>query len=163
MPAVIFREFSYAYKGQQKVLDNLNLTIAKGSFTVIAGPSGAGKTTLCLAICGVVPHFFGGAMAGEVVVAGTQVLGSNMGELSAIVGTVLEDYDSQLVTMTVEEEIAFALENRGLEYNLIKQTITETLIKVGLPGLEQFPVRRPAATPGHRLCLGGKTGGFGAR
>ncbi|MDT8903098.1 energy-coupling factor ABC transporter ATP-binding protein [Anaeroselena agilis] len=153
MTAMVFENFSYAYDGAEKALDGVSLTVARGSFTAVAGPSGAGKTTLCLAACGVVPHYFGGSMAGGVKVAGLDTAGSSMGELSAHVGTVLEDYESQLVTMTVAEEVAFALENRGVEHGMIARRIGEVLAQVGLAGMEDREVGSLSGGQKQRLAI----------
>ncbi len=153
MTAIVFDNFSYAYDGAVKALDGVGLTVARGSFTVVAGPSGAGKTTLCLAACGVVPHYFGGSMAGGVKVAGVDTAGSSMGELSAHVGTVLEDYESQLVTMTVAEEVAFALENRGVEHGRIARRIGEVLAQVGLARMEDREVGSLSGGQKQRLAI----------
>jgi len=153
MAAIVFDNFSYAYDGAAKALDSIGLTVARGSFTGVAGPSGAGKTTLCLAVCGAVPHFFGGSMAGAVTVAGGNTAGSSMGELAAHVGTVLEDYESQLVTMTVAEEVAFALENRGVEHGKIARRIGEVLAQVGLAGLEDREVATLSGGQKQRLAI----------
>ncbi|MDR3562278.1 MAG: ABC transporter ATP-binding protein [Negativicutes bacterium] len=153
MTAITFRDFSYAYPGRDKILDSVNLTVPHGSFTVVAGPNGAGKTSLCLAIGGIVPHYFGGSLAGEVLVAGVRTLESSMGELAAAVGTVLEDYESQLVTMTVAEEVAFALESRGLDHGTIRQRVTEALGWVGLAGLEQREISSLSGGQRQRLAI----------
>jgi energy-coupling factor transport system ATP-binding protein len=151
--AIIFDNFSYAYSGGRKVLDGVSLKVAQGSFTVIAGPSGAGKTTLCLAVCGVVPHYFGGSMAGRVLVDGSETATAGMSELAARVGTVLEDYESQLVTMTVAEEIAFALENRGEDNAKIGRRIAEVLAQVGLTGLDEREVSSLSGGQKQRLAI----------
>ena len=153
MTAIVFDNFSYAYDGRRKALDGIGLTIPAGSCTAVAGPGGAGKTTLCLAVCGVVPHYFGGSMAGKVTVAGVDTVRSSMGELSAHVGTVLEDYESQLVTMTVAEEIAFALENRGLDHVSISRRIDEVLDQVGLTGLAGREVGSLSGGQKQRLAI----------
>lgn len=153
MSAIVFDNFSYAYSGGKKVLDGVSLEVAPGSFTVIAGPSGAGKTTLCLAVCGVVPHYYGGSMAGRVLVGGCETATVGMSELAARVGTVLEDYESQLVTMTVAEEIAFALENRGEDNAKIGRRITEVLAQVGLSGLEEREVGSLSGGQKQRLAI----------
>jgi len=153
MPAVVFKDFSYAYKGSTKALDSINLTIPKGSFTAVVGPSGAGKTTFCLAIAGVVPHYYGGSLAGQVIVDGQNTLDSSMCALSSRVGTVLEDYESQLVTMTVAEEVAFSLENAGLPRAEIAKRVEQVLALVGLRGLEQAEVATLSGGQKQRLII----------
>lgn len=137
MTAIIFDNFTYSYNQNTSALNNINIAIEEGSFTAILGKSGAGKTSLCLAIAGAIPHYFGGSLAGTVTVGGFSTRATAMHELSEIVGTVLQDYETQLVTMTVEEEVAFSLENCGMERNKISTAAKAALAKVGLSGLEK--------------------------
>jgi energy-coupling factor transport system ATP-binding protein len=153
MPAIALQNFSYAYNHPNKVLDNINISIEKGSFSVVLGPSGAGKTTLCLVVAGAVPHYFGGSSAGKVHVAGINTQESSMQQLALTVGTVLQDYETQLVTMTVEEEVAFSLENMGITPEEISQRVEEALIKVGLTGYEKQAVTDLSGGQKQRLVL----------
>ncbi|WP_371365168.1 Energy-coupling factor transporter ATP-binding protein EcfA1 [Sporomusa rhizae] len=150
---VEFEDFSYAYPQSGVVLDKVTLTIPRGSFTVITGPSGAGKTTLALAIAGVVPHYFGGRQGGCVRVGGTTTSQTSMGELAAQVGTVLADYESQLVAMTVAEEVAFGLETSGLGRTEIIRRVGQALAKVGLAGLEDREVGGLSGGQKQRLAI----------
>jgi len=153
--AISFENFSYAYPKSGVVLEKLCFEVEQGSFTAIVGPSGAGKTTLCLAAAGVVPHYFGGRTGGTVVVQGIQTMDSTMGELAKDVALVLEDYESQLVAMTVEDEVAFGLENAGVDRKLIPQMVRETLQLVGLSGREQCEVGGLSGGQKQRLALAG--------
>lgn len=153
MPAIALQNFSYAYNHPKKVLDNITISIEKGSFSVILGPSGAGKTTLCLAVAGAVPHYFGGSSAGKVYVTGIHTQESSMQQLALTVGTVLQDYETQLVTMTVEEEVAFSLENMGILPEEITQRVEEVLAKVGLTGYEKQAVTDLSGGQKQRLVL----------
>ncbi|MBP1764816.1 MAG: Polyamine-transporting ATPase [Firmicutes bacterium] len=155
MKAISFENFSYAYPKSKVVLDKLCFDVKKGSFTAIVGPSGAGKTTLCMAAAGVVPHYFGGRSAGSVVVQGVRTMDSTMGELAKGVALVLEDYESQLVAMTVEEEVAFGLENACVDPKLISSMVQETLQLVGLAGREQQEVGGLSGGQKQRLALAG--------
>lgn len=153
MPAITLQNFSYAYNHPKKVLDNINISIEEGSFSVVVGPSGAGKTTLCLAVAGAVPHYFGGSSAGKIHVAGINTQESSMPQLALTVGTVLQDYETQLVTMTVEEEVAFSLENRGIATEEISQKVKEALTRVGLTGYEKQTVTDLSGGQKQRLVL----------
>jgi energy-coupling factor transport system ATP-binding protein len=153
MFAITLHDFSYAYTHPKKVLDNINLSVEKGSFSVILGPSGAGKTTLCLAVAGAVPHYFGGSSAGEVHVAGMNTQHSSMHHLALTVGTVLQDYETQLVTMTVEEEVAFSLENADIASGEIALRVEESLAKVGLTGYEKSLVTSLSGGQKQRLVV----------
>jgi energy-coupling factor transport system ATP-binding protein len=155
MQKVTFEDFSYAYPRSPKALDCIKLDIPKGSFTVVTGPGGSGKTTLCLAIAGVVPHYFGGSLAGEVLVNGVPTVNSSMAELAERVGTVMEDYESQLVAMTVEEEVAFALENQGLKREDIARQVKAVLNLTGLGGLDKWSVADLSGGQKQRLVIAG--------
>ncbi|WP_425059498.1 Vitamin B12 import ATP-binding protein BtuD [Sporomusa carbonis] len=153
MAVVEFDRFSYAYPGSGLALDDITLDIPKGSFTVITGPSGAGKTTLALAIAGVVPHYFGGRQGGSVRVGGVNSSQSSMGEIASQVGTVLADYESQLVAMTAAEEVAFGLETSGLSRSEAARRISQALSMVGLGGLEEREVAGLSGGQKQRLAI----------
>lgn len=153
MTAVAFQHFTYAYPKSDLVLNDINLSIPKGSFSVITGPSGAGKTTLALAIAGVVPHYFGGRQGGHVQVNGMNSSTSSMGELAEHVGTVLADYESQLVALTVAEEVAFGLETSGYSRSEIAERVSQTLAMVGLAGLEDREVAGLSGGQKQRLAI----------
>lgn len=153
MSAVEFESFSYAYPDCRVVLDNITLSVPRGSFTVITGPSAAGKTTLALAVAGVVPHYFGGRQGGSVRVGAVNSAESSMGELAEQVGTVLADYESQLVAMTVAEEVAFGLETSGFSRGEINSQVTQALAKVGLAGMEECQVAGLSGGQKQRLAI----------
>lgn len=150
---ISFQDFSFTYQSQTQALQNINLEIPAGSFTAVAGLSSTGKTTLCLAVSGLVPHYFGGAVSGSVTVNGMNTLHTEVGQLAETVGTVLEDYECQLVTMTVEEEVAFSLENRGVGREVIAGIVSETLCMVGLAGLEKREVSSLSGGQKQRLAI----------
>ena len=105
--------FYFAYKKSDLVLQDINFTVKKGSFTVLTGPSGAGKTTLCKAMTGIVPYYMGGRYSGDVKVHGESTKGRRVSDIAMKIGFIMEDYESQLVSLTAGEEIAFALLNHG--------------------------------------------------
>lgn len=151
--AVTFENFSYAYPNSNIVLDDITLTIPKGAFCVITGASGAGKTSLALAIAGVVPHYFGGRQAGRVQIGGVVSAQSSMGELAEQVGTVLADYESQLVALTAAEEVAFGLETSGFNRSQIAAKVNDALALVGLTGLEDREVAGLSGGQKQRLAI----------
>ncbi len=151
--AVKFENFSYAYPNSGIVLDDITLTIPQGSFSVITGPSGAGKTSLALAIAGVVPHYFGGRQAGAVHIGGVVSSQSSMGELAEHVGTVLADYESQLVALTAAEEVAFGLETSGFSRSQIGEQVSQALAMVGLAGMEDREVAALSGGQKQRLAI----------
>ncbi len=111
-PIISFRNFSFQYRAQKRpTLTDINLEIYPGERVLIAGPSGSGKSTLAGCINGLNPSSNPGACTGTLTVDGVDAPHSSLFELSAHVGTVLQDPDGQFIGLTVGEDIAFALEN----------------------------------------------------
>ncbi|MEM3385610.1 MAG: ABC transporter ATP-binding protein [Nitrososphaeria archaeon] len=108
---------SYTYmSGNSFALNNINLKIRKGEFVVIMGPSGCGKSTLLYTFNGIIPHLFRGKMDGRVIVDGIDTRESGISKLSQIVGMVFQNPETQIVSSTVIEEVAFGEE---LELTLV--------------------------------------------
>ena len=111
-PIISFRNFSFQYRAQKRpTLTDINLEIYPGERVLIAGPSGSGKSTLAGCINGLNPFSNPGECTGTLTVDGVDAPHSSLFELSAHVGTVLQDPDGQFIGLTVGEDIAFALEN----------------------------------------------------
>ena len=111
-PIISFKNFSFQYRAQKKpTLHDINLDIYPGERVLIAGPSGSGKSTLAACINGLNPFSYPGECTGSLTVDGVDAPNSSIFELSAHVGTVLQDPDGQFIGLTVGEDIAFALEN----------------------------------------------------
>src|SRR4051812_19978444 len=118
------KDVSYQYpRASGYALRNVNLDIRRGELLGIVGATGAGKSTLCLALCGIVPQFFGGRFWGSVTVAGLDTLEHPIHELSRHVALVFEDPETQLIATSVENEIAFALENLKVPRDEIRARI----------------------------------------
>jgi len=134
-------ELSFKYTGAKEYsLKNINLKVKKGEFLGILGASGSGKSTLCLTFNGIIPHSIKGEFNGNVFVQGYNTKEASVAELSKFVGLVLQNPDSQLFNMTVEEEVAFSLENLGLDVEEIRRRVYWSLKITGLEGLEnEFP------------------------
>lgn len=122
------KELTFKYSGSKKnALENISLTIEKGDFVGLIGESGAGKTTLCSCINGLIPHHYTGDFYGSVKIQGTDTFDIEPGKLALKVGSVFQDVDSQLVSFFVEDEILFGLENFGIPKDQIEQRITAAL------------------------------------
>lgn len=145
----VLKEVSYQYpRSEAYALKDVNLSIRRGEFLAVIGATGAGKTTLCLALNGVVPQFFGGRFFGSVRIEGEDTLDVPTSKLAVHVGEVFEDPESQLVATSVENEIAFVLENLKTPREEIVARIPTMLEAVRLGGLEK---KHP-----HELSLGQK-------
>ena len=111
-PIISFKNYSFQYRAQKKpTLKGINLDIYPGERVLIAGPSGCGKSTLAGCINGLNLYSNPGECEGSLEVNGVDATKSSIFELSAHVGTVLQDPDGQFIGLTVGEDIAFALEN----------------------------------------------------
>ncbi|WP_148669329.1 ABC transporter ATP-binding protein [Veronia nyctiphanis] len=108
-----FTNFSFRYDSQvNPTLKNINLTIQQGEKVLIVGPSGSGKSTLGQCLNGLIPHVIKGEAKGSLSINGKNTASMTMHNVTAMVGTVLQDTDSQFVGLSIGEDIAFALENR---------------------------------------------------
>lgn len=154
MESVIKLEnFYFAYKKADLVLQDIDLEIKKGSFTVLTGPSGAGKTTLCKAMTGIVPYYMGGRYSGDVKVNGISTKEQRVSDIAMRVGFIMEDYESQLVSLTAGEEIAFSLLNHGFAPTEIAERTRKALEDVGLPGRESYQLDELSGGQRQRLLL----------
>lgn len=125
--------FTWRYSGRnENALTDISLTVSPGEVVGLTGPAGAGKSTLLLALAGLIPGNFQGAYAGTVLVGGQPTLGTPLHRLGARVAMVFQDPEAQFLGLTVEEEMAFALEHQGLPDGEIRRRIQASLAVVGL-------------------------------
>ncbi|MHC1593209.1 MAG: ABC transporter ATP-binding protein [Methermicoccaceae archaeon] len=113
-------------------LKDVNLHVDEGEFVLITGASGSGKSTLARCLNGLVPHFYGGRIKGNMVVCGLDVMESSTKELAQRVGMVFQDPENQLISTDPEREIAFGLENLAFSRSMIARRIEEALDAVGI-------------------------------
>ncbi|MFD1204740.1 ABC transporter ATP-binding protein [Sporosarcina contaminans] len=142
---------TYKYPGVEKAaLDGISFTVNKGEFIGIAGQNTAGKTTLCYAISGLVPHFFKGCYGGNVYVDGMDVLSHDISDITAKVGLVFENPFSQMTgaKFTVYDEIAFGLENSGVSRKEMHERIQESMKLLDIESLKE---QNPFALSGGQL------------
>lgn len=131
-----FRDSTFTYGGApQPALRRITLRIASGEFVLVSGPSGGGKSSLCRCINGLIPHFYGGQVSGGVFVDGLDVLKHSPRDLATRVGMIFQDPENQLVTLSVDQEIAFGMENLGWPVDLIRKRLEEALDTVGIAHL----------------------------
>ena len=126
--------FSYGTQTEQ-ALSHSSLSVNKGDFIGIIGPSGAGKSTLAACLSGAVPHHYTGTFFGSVMVDGHDTCEVSLTDVSQIVGSVLQDIDTQMVASVVEDEMLFGLENFAVPHDQIEQRVSETLETVGISDL----------------------------
>jgi len=116
-------------------LKKINLEINEGDFVLITGPSGCGKTTLLRTINGLIPHYHQGEYIGKVLLDGKEVIKHEVYELAKIAGIVFQNPEDQIFAMTVEKEVAFGLENLGIERSLMRKIVDETMKEMNIAHL----------------------------
>lgn len=153
-PSIELERVSFAYPGNAAVRGNgVSLRVEKNETVLLLGPSGSGKSTLALCLCGLIPHAIEGTLTGAVRIAGLNTRETEPGELAGIVGTVFQDPDAQAVMMTVEDEVAFGLENMGVPPEAMEERIAAALRTVGLTQQRTMPVERLSGGQKQRLAL----------
>ena len=133
-----FNNVTFIYEGaKQPALHDVNLTVSPGEIILVTGPAGSGKTTLCCCINGLVPHFHEGDLSGDVLVRKYNTKNSRVGGLASLVGMVFQDPESQLVTNSVADEVAFGPENFGVPREEINHRVSEALKATRLEGFDE--------------------------
>ncbi|MDW8061028.1 MAG: ATP-binding cassette domain-containing protein [Thermomicrobium sp.] len=159
-PFVVRAEgFTYRYPpaapdGQPRAaLEDLTFAIPRGQIVSLTGPSGSGLTTLCLAIAGIVPHETGGSVRGALLVAGADATRVPPAALARSVGILFEDPEANLIGLSAAEEVAFALELRGLPPTEVARRVDWALATVGLAHERDRPAGQLSGGQKQRLAL----------
>jgi energy-coupling factor transporter ATP-binding protein EcfA2 len=135
-PALRASGLTYRYpEASDDAVRGIDLRVEPGEFVVIAGRSGSGKTTLLRAACGLVPHFHGGRVAGELEVAGLDASAHGPAELAEVVGLVAQEPETQVVSTTVRAEIELPLELRGMPPAARARAVEEVSLALAIHGL----------------------------
>ncbi|HDR6312824.1 TPA: ABC transporter ATP-binding protein [Bacillus cereus] len=130
-PIISFEQFSFQYKhAAQPTVKDITFHIYPGEKVLIAGRSGSGKSTLAHCINGLIPFSYEGISAGNILIAGQDPRKGSIFEQSKQVGTILQDQDAQFIGLTVEEDVAFSLENECVNQDDMKKIVSESLKKV---------------------------------
>ena len=151
-----FRRVSFTYpQAASPALTHVSFQVAAGEFVLLAGPSGSGKSTLLRCINGLVPHFTGGALSGQVCVAGLDACQAGPQRLSRQVGFVFQDPEAQGVLSRVEAEVAFGLENAGLSPDTMRRRVAATLAALDLTALRERRLSQLSGGERQRVALAG--------
>ena len=121
----------FSYTGDLSVLDHVSFELEDGEHVALLGPSGSGKSTLLRALAALVPHFHGGRFEGRVVVGGIDTRNARPAELAGTVASVFQDPEDQIVMSKVANEVAFGLENLGVDPVEIWPRVEDALALVG--------------------------------
>lgn len=161
-PALVVEDYSFWFKlpggGRALALEGVSFDVAAGELLLVLGTSGAGKSTLALNLVGVYPDFFGGFNSGRILVNHPERGLVNRRELDQgqrfrTVNMLFQNPEDQIVTLTVEEEVGFALENYLVPAGEIDGRIDRALDLVGLRGFRQRPTLRLSGGEQQRVAL----------
>ncbi|MFF0502162.1 ABC transporter ATP-binding protein [Streptomyces fimicarius] len=152
---ITFDQVSVVYDGaDEPVLRDVNLEVDEGELCLVVGHTGIGKSTLLGAVNGLVPHFTGGTLYGTVTVDGRDTAGHPPRELADVVGVVGQDPLDGFVTDTVEEELAYAMEQLAIEPSVMRKRVEETLDLLGLADLRHRALYELSGGQQQRVAIG---------
>src|SRR5713101_4232903 len=117
---------------QPLAIEDISFSLPAGELMLIAGPSGCGKSTLLKCLNGLIPHSYHGILSGEIQLEGRSIKGFTLRDLAQLVGTMLQDPDKQIIASTVEQEIAFGMENLQTPRAEMRKRIAEVAQQLGL-------------------------------
>src|SRR6202050_1720023 len=141
-------------EGSGPVLRGVTMQIAEGELALVVGQTGVGKSTLLGAVNGLVPHFTGGTLAGRVTVDGRDTRTHPPRELADVVGVVGQDPLAGFVTDTVEEELAYAMEQLAVAPDVMRKRVEETLALLGIADLRSRPLYELSGGQQQRVAIG---------
>ncbi|MBM6399041.1 ABC transporter ATP-binding protein [Phycicoccus sonneratiae] len=153
--AVVLESVSVVPAGAEgPVLRDVDLVVEEGELALVVGRTGSGKSTLLGAMCGRVPHFTGGTLHGRVLVHGRDTREHRPRDLADLVGVVGQDPLAGFVTDTVEEELAYGMEQLGLPAATMRKRVEETLDVLGIPELRGAALRELSGGQQQRVAIG---------
>lgn len=137
MARLLVEGLAYTYgTGGKPALQEITFKAGAGEALGIIGLNGSGKTTLSYCLCGIIPHYLKGVMEGTVLVNGKNTRETPLSELTSEIGIVLQDPNVQILMPTVEDDLAFALENHNLPPGEIRETVDRVMETAGITALK---------------------------
>lgn len=142
--------YRYDYKSEDYILKDVSFHVKQGEWLSIVGHNGSGKSTTVRLIDGLLE-----AESGDIIISGDKLTADNVWEKRRQIGMVFQNPDNQFVGATVEDDVAFGLENQGIDYPMMVKRVHEAL---ELVGMQNFKEREPARLSGgqkQRVAIAG--------
>ena len=133
-------KYKYDSESENYTLNDVSFQVKKGEWLSIVGHNGSGKSTTVRLIDGLLE-----AESGDIIISGDKLIAENVWEKRRQIGMVFQNPDNQFVGATVEDDVAFGLENQGLAYDLMVERVQQAL---ELVGMQDFKEREPARLSG---------------
>ena len=133
-------KYKYDSESENYTLNDVSFQVKKGEWLSIVGHNGSGKSTTVRLIDGLLE-----AESGDIIISGDKLTAENVWEKRRQIGMVFQNPDNQFVGATVEDDVAFGLENQGLDYELMVERVQQAL---ELVGMQDFKEREPARLSG---------------
>ncbi len=153
---IVAKELGFTYAGVRRpAIENVSLSIGKEEFVLLTGPSGCGKSTLCRCFNGLIPNFYHGELAGELLIDGVSAASQLTSELSRKVGYVFQNPENQLFALTVEKDIAFGPENLGLPRVEIRRRVDWAMKITDTTSLKELAPYELSGGQQQRVALAG--------
>ena len=154
-PLVVLDDVTIRYAGAPApTLRSASVVVEEGELALVVGRTGSGKSTLLGAVSARVPHFTGGHLSGRVTVAGLDTRTHRPRDLAGIVGVVAQDPLAGFVTDTVEEELAYTLEQLAVDPPAMRRRVEEVLDLLGIAELRDAPLRDLSGGQQQRVAIG---------
>jgi len=148
------KNLSFAYQGvDSQILKRVNLQFEQGEFALICGPTGSGKSTLLATMNGLVPHFTTGRLSGQILVAGQDLTGAKPRDFAHLVGYVNQGPEAAFVAFTVAEELAFGMEQLGVEPNEMLLRVKSVAKQFGIEHLLGRPLDQLSGGQQQRVAI----------
>lgn len=150
------RDLTFTFDAElSPVLSHVNFSICKGERVLVLGPSGGGKSTLLMVLAGLIPRIIDGVLEGEVRLDGSdrQATPTSLASFSSKVAIIMQDPESQITCLTVEDEVAFALENFNMERGEILDRVDRTLSQTKMDAIRQHLVYTLSGGQKQRLSI----------
>jgi len=145
---------TYFYPGSESpAISGVRFQIEPGEFILLLGSSGSGKSTLLRSLNGLIPHFYGGKISGSIRVMGIETKTSSVRELARYVGMVFQDPENQLVCDDPIREVAFGLENLGIERMQMRKRVDEVVATLRLGTLSGKKINELSCGQKQKIAL----------